>query len=122
MNINGKITIFPAKRKIEVEGKEKEVVDITATISSKDGDKYINKKVKVHLVGKEFPEEKLLKLEDDKCYQFEVLDGFLGVEGWTTAKGELRREVILVITSGRLLSSKEVVRPIPQVQDSNLPF
>lgn len=121
MEISGKVTLFVAKREIEVEGKKKLVVDLSTTISSKAEDgNYINKRVKVKLVGKQFSEEALLKLDENKCYTMEVLSGFIGVDSFKS-KGQERRELVFVITEAKLKDSKEVVRKV-EIKDDNLPF
>ena len=121
MEISGKVTLFVAKREIEVEGKKKLVVDLSTTISSKAEDgNYINKRVKVKLVGKQFTEETLLKLDENKCYTMEVLSGFIGVDSFKF-KGQERRELVFIITEAKLKDSKEVVRKV-EIKDDDLPF
>ena len=122
MEIQGKITLFVAKREIEKEGNKKVLVDLTTTISTKQEDgSYLNKKVSVRLVGKKFPEENLLKLDESKCYMFDIYSGFLGVRAWKDKHGADRRELEFIVTDGKLLSSKEVVRQ-EKVVNSDLPF
>lgn len=126
MDIKGKITIFPERRKITLEDKsEKEVVIIKGTISNKgEGDSYKNKSVLVKFAGKHFPEEKINQLKDDECYSLEVESGFLGVEIYDTKHGE-RRDLSLVVLEGRLTGHKKVERKEPPVSaplDSELPF
>lgn len=122
MDIQGKITLFVAKREIEVEDNKKQIVDLSTTISSKRADgTYCNKKVIVRLVGKKFPEETLLKLSEDKCYTMDVYSGFHAVREWKDKHGTDRRDIEFVITDGKLLSSKEVVKK-EITQDNDLPF
>lgn len=122
MDLQGKCTLFVSKREIEKDGDKKIVVDLSTTISSKDAEgHYINKKVDVRLVGKKFPEESLLKLEENKCYTMDVFSGFHSVRQWKDSHGKDRRELEFVITDGKLLSSKEVVKK-EVVKNDDLPF
>ena len=122
MDIQGKITLFVAKREIEVEGNKKTIVDLSTTISSKRADgTYCNKKVVVRLAGKKFTEESLLKLGESKCYTMDVYNGFHSVREWKDKHNTDRRDIEFVITDGKLLSSKEVVRK-EVVNDNDLPF
>ena len=122
MEIQGKITLFVAKREIEKDGSKKQIVDLTTTLSSKvEEGKYLNKKVVVRLVGKKFPEESLAKLDENKCYQFDIYTGFLAVRSWKDRHGEERRDIEIVVSDGKLLSAKEVVRK-EVVIDNDLPF
>ena len=122
MNIDGKINLFATKRNVTIDGKEVTKTDLSTTISTKAEDgSYINKKVNVRLVGKDFGEEKIAKLEENKCYAFDVYEGFLGVHAWKNSRGDDKRELEFIVTKGKLLSVKEVVRKEVEV-DSNLPF
>ena len=82
MEIKGKITIFPEKRKNE----NGEFIVCKGTISSKDQDgKYLNKSVEVKFDKDHFPRAKVNTLNPDYCYQLEVEKGYLVVDGYTMA-------------------------------------
>lgn len=124
MEIKGKITIFPEHVTFEENGEQKERVIIRSTISSKTekGD-YINKSVAVKLAEKAFPKEKVNMLKDNECYQLEVESGFLGVDMYTNKKGEIRRDLVLVVTGGKLVGHKKYEKKIvTEVVDEDLPF
>ena len=123
MEIKGTIRIFPEVKERENDKGEKEsYIVIKGTISSKKDEKsYINKSVKVRLAGKNFPSEKVNKLNPDECYTLDVYAGFLGVESFTS-KGQEKREVVLVVTEGKLLDHRPVIRKEAPAVDSDLPF
>lgn len=122
MNINGIITLFPKKREIVVEGVKKEITDLQTTISSKDGENYINKKVDVKLSTKAFPEEKVNQLKESDCYKFEIFEGFLAVRGFKDSSGKDRRELEIVVTKGKLLDHKAIVKKESAPVNDDLPF
>ena len=125
MNLSGKITLFVEKRSIQVEGKEKVVTDLSTNVSAKQKDgTYINKRIKVKLASKKFPEEAVAKLNADECYTMEVFDGFHSVESWIGKNKKERREVIFAITDGKLTGHKKVEKKVVavEVKDDDLPF
>ena len=123
MNINGTITLFVEKRTIKVDGADKERVALSTTLSKKQEDgTYLNKKVDVQLSSKKFPEEKLLKLDANECYTMEILDGFLSVRQWQDKHHQDRREVVIVVTDGKLTGHKKVEKKVIAVEDNDLPF
>lgn len=123
MDVKGKITIFP--RKVEVKDGENTKIKVycTGSISTKQEDgKYLNKSVDVSFSTKAFPEEKLQKLDENLCYELEIKNGFLKVNE-RTYKGDTIREIGIMVTEGKLLSSKAFERKEKEVvQDSDLPF
>ena len=124
MELKGKITIFPElKEKENDKGESESFIVCRGTISSKDGEKYINKSVNVVFGGKNFPKEKVNKLDPNKCYSLEITDGFLGVREISSPKGT-RRELEIIVLDGKLTGSKEVERPVVEEKpvDGNLPF
>ena len=122
MNIYGTITLFPKKEKITVEGVEKVITRLQTTLSSKDGDNYVNKKVDVRLSAKSFPEEKVNQLKESDCYKFEVQEGFLAVRGFKDSSGRDRREIEIIVTKGKLLDHKEIVKKETAPVNDDLPF
>lgn len=124
MELKGKITIFPELKEKENDKGEKEgFIVCRGTISSKVGESYINKSVNVVFAGKKFPKEKVNKLETNKCYSLEIIDGFLGVKEIVSANGT-RRDLEIVVLDGKLTGSKEVVRKEVEVEapSDDLPF
>lgn len=123
MEIKGKIKIFPELKERENDKGEMESrIVVKGTISSKGKEEgsYINKSVVVRLAGKNFPEDKINKLDPEKCYSLDVYEGFLAVEAYQYKGGE-RRDLVLVVLDGKLLDSKPVERKEAPV-DSELPF
>ena len=124
MDVKGKITIFP--RKVEVKDGEDTKVKVycTGSISTKKEDgSYINKSVDVSFSTKFIPEEKLQKLDENLCYELDIKSGFLRcVE--RTYKGDTIRDIGIMVTDGKLLSSKSYERKEKEVQPANddLPF
>ena len=123
MDVKGKITIFPRKVAVKNEdGTETIRVYCSGSISSKvDEEKYLNKSVDVAFSSKAFPEEKLAKLEEEKCYTLEIESGFLRVNE-RLIKGQSVKEIGIMVTSGKLLDSKVVEKKERPVQNSDLPF
>ena len=123
MELKGKITIFPElKEKENDKGEKEEFIVCRGTISSKDGEKYINKSVNVVFAGKNFPKEKVNKLDPNLCYSLEIEDGFLGVREITSRK-ETRRELEIIVLDGKLNGSKPVERPVVEEKPAgDLPF
>ena len=123
MDVKGKITIFP--RKVEVKDGEDTKVKVfcTGSISSKKEDgTYINKSVDVSFSSKFIPEDKLQKLDENLCYELEIKSGFLKVNE-RVYKGDTIREIGIMVTDGKLLSSKTYERKEKEVvADSDLPF
>lgn len=116
MEVVGKITIFPRVR--EVKGEK--VCFVDGTISSKEGETYLNKKVEVRFNKEKFPQEKLLQLDTESCYNLEIEKGWLGVEKWTRKDNTEARELYIYVESGKLTGSKKVERPLPD--KDGLPF
>lgn len=117
MEIKGKITIFPEAK--EVEGKTK--IFCRGTLSSKGEDgKYINKSVSIRFAGKQFPEEKVNQLKTEECYSLEIEEGFLAVDSFVI-NGKERRELSIVVLSGKLKGHKPVAKR-EEVVDEDLPF
>ena len=123
MELKGKITIFPEQKEKENDkGEVESFIVCRGTISSKDGEKYVNKSVNVVFAGKKFPKDKVNKLDPTKCYSLEIEDGFLGVREISGPKGS-RRELEIVVLEGTLTGSKEVERPVVEEKPSgDLPF
>ena len=123
MDVKGKITIFP--RKVEVkEGEDTKIkVYCTGSISTKKEDgTYINKSVDVSFSSKFLTEDKLQKLDENLCYELEIKSGFLKVNE-RTYKGDTIREIGIMVTDGKLLSSKTYERKEKEVvADNDLPF
>ena len=124
MELKGKITIFPELREKENDkGETESFIVCKGTISSKQGEGYINKSVNVAFAGNNFPKDKVNKLDPQKCYSLEIEDGFLGVREISGSKGS-RRELEIVVLKGKLTGSKVVERPEPKPEETNddLPF
>ena len=124
MDVKGKITIFPRKVAIKNEdGSETIRVYCSGSISTKiDDEKYLSKSVDVSFSSKAFPEEKLLKLDEEKCYTLEIEDGFLKVNE-RLIKGQSVKEIGIMVTKGKLIDSKKVERK-EKIDETNddLPF
>ena len=125
MELKGKITIFPDMKERELEdGKVEQFIVCRGTISSKNEyGNYVNKSVSVKFAGKNFPKDKVNKLNPEKCYKLDILEGFLGVNEIISAHGT-RRELEIVVLSGKLSDPKVVERPVPEEKpvDDDLPF
>ena len=121
MNVDGKITIFVKKIKMENE----EITICNGTISTKlaDSEERINKSVEVRFDRKKFPKEKLNSLSEDKCYQLEIGEGFLGAKEITRADGSMYRDVYIMVLDGTLTGSKAIEKkPVEEKKSSDLPF
>ena len=117
MEIKGKITIFPEKRKNE----NGEFIVCKGTISSKDQDgKYLNKSVEVKFDKDHFPRAKVNTLNPDYCYQLEVEKGYLVVDGYTNKEGKLITAINLFVEEGKLTGEPKQVNRVSE--SSNLPF
>ena len=123
MDVKGKITIFPRKVAVKNEdGSEGVKVYCSGSISTKKDDgTYLNKSVDVSFSSKAFPEEKLAKLDEEKCYTLDIEEGFLKVNE-RLVKGTTISEIGIMVTKGRLLDSKKVEKKEKPVADNNLPF
>lgn len=124
MELKGKITIFPElKEKENDKGEVESFIVCRGTISSKNGEAYVNKSVNVVFAGKNFPKEKVSKLDPKKCYSLEITEGFLGVREIITPNGS-RRDFEIVVLNGKLTGSKEVIRKEVEVEvkGDDLPF
>lgn len=120
MDVKGKITIFPKKIKVEEETR----VVFNGTISTKvkeenDEERRVNKSVEVRFSSKKFPEEKLLQLDEEKCYTLQIDNGFLGVKEVKDG-----REIYIMVTDGTLLDSKKVEKKekVFAPKSDDLPF
>lgn len=113
MDIKGKITLF-----IDEKTNEKGEVfrRYSTSLSSKDKDgNYLNKTVDVKLAGKNFPAEKVAKMDASKYYRLDVNEGFISVKKGKDEKTYLE----LIITDAKCLGTG--VKTVKVVQDS-LPF
>lgn len=127
MDVKGKITIFP--RIVKIKNEKGEEVDTkcfcSGSISTKQEDgKYLNKSVEIAFSEKEFPKEKLLKLNPEKCYELQIDAGFLKTRE-RLSNGELITEIGIMVTKGKLLGSKDIQkRPevLPDETNDDLPF
>ena len=120
MEIKGKITIFPERKT----GKNGEFIICKGTISSKDKEKdvYYNKSVEVKFDKDRFPKEKLNALDPSKCYQLEVSNGYLVVDGYMK-EGKLITSINLFVSEGKLVGTpKEVNRSEKEQANPDLPF
>ena len=118
MEITGKITIFP--RRVENNGEVFVKCDGTLSTKTEKG-QYVNKKVEVRFDKQQFPNDKLLALDCEKCYELQVEKGWLGVSAWKRKDGSEARDIYIHVAEGKLLSSKVVQRPAPVAEDG-LPF
>ena len=121
MEIKGKIKIFPEVRETKTEeGEVSSRIICKGTISSKTESGYVNKSVMIRFAGKQFPAEKVNKLNPDECYTLEVESGFLAIESYMS-HGNEKRDLVFVVMEGRLLDHRPVVRKEAKV-DNDLPF
>lgn len=124
MELKGKITIFPEVKEVKNDkGEQESFIVCRGTISSKnESEAYVNKSVNVRFAGKNFPKDKINKLDPEKCYSLEIESGFLSVNEITNSHGT-RRELEIVVLEGKLTGSKVVERPVKEAPtDSDLPF
>lgn len=122
MDIKGKITIFPKKVKVE---EKDEIMCFNGTLTTKEGEgdnvRYLNKSVEVRFAKKQFPQEKLLKMKEDECYQLEVEDGFLGVKE-VRLKDRIFNDIYIQVLKGTLKGHKPVTKREQEIKDDDLPF
>ena len=122
MEIKGKIKIFPEVKERKNESGEVETYILCkGTISSKGESGYVNKSVLVRFAGKQFPAEKVNKLNPDECYTLDIENGFIAVEKYVSHNQE-KRDLVLVVLEGRLLDHRPVVRKEAPTIDNDLPF
>ena len=118
MNIQGKITIFPEKRTNE----KGEFIIVKGTLSSKDQEgKYLNKSVEVKFDKTKFPREKVNSLDPTKCYQLEVTNGYLVVDGYLK-EGKMITSLNLFVVDGKLVGEPKVVNRSGESKNPDLPF
>ena len=118
MDVKGKITIFPKKIKVN----EEDMMVFNGTLTSKVGTKekpeYLNKSVEVRFSKERYPQEKLLKMKEDECYQLEIEEGFLRV-------GERQfNDVYIQVLQGTLKGHKPFEKKSQESKqiDDDLPF
>lgn len=126
MDVKGKITIFPRiVKKRQDDGEEVTMCFCSGSISTKQEDgKYLNKSVDISFSEKNFPKEKLLKLNPEKCYELQIETGFLKTRE-RISNGESIIEIGIMVTKGKLLGSKDIQkRPevLPDETNDDLPF
>ena len=115
MEIKGKITIFPEEKQNE---KGKFIV-CKGTISSKDKDgKYLNKSVEVKFDKEKFPREKINSLNPELCYQLEIANGYLVVDGYEK-EGKTITSINLFVVEGKLTGTP---KPVNRAEKTDLPF
>ncbi len=112
MKILGKTNIF-------IEDKESKTGEIfhryTTSISGKDKDgNFDNKSIDVRFVGKNFPAEKLAKLDAKNYYIVDIADGFISVK-----KGKDEKKYFeLVVTDAKIIGHGIKAKPVQE----DLPF
>lgn len=107
MKLTGKFIIF-----VEDKQTDKGVIKVFSTSighKSEDGS-YVNGTIGVRFGKTNFPNERLNKMEQSKCYTFDVTNGWLDVRGYTTKDGKAGREIFIHIEEAKPVESKEVVR------------
>lgn len=121
MLVSGKIYIFPEEiRKL---GDGSEMRNINTSISTKQEDgSYINMTLEVKFNKEKIPMSKLLKLDVNKCYELEILDGWLSVRKYTNQNGDERRVLYIFCNDGKLTGSKEIQKKPKEEKPSDLPF
>jgi hypothetical protein len=93
----------------------------STTISRKAEDgTYKNCSLDVRFNKEKFPKESLDKLEEDKAYKLNVLDGFLSVRTYKDKEGKEHRIIYLQVEDGKLEGSKEINKS--SQNSSALPF
>ena len=116
MVITGKIKLFVETKQAE-EGRKFKV--FSTSIGTKYEDGYLNKSMKVFFVAENFPAEKLNKLQDNKVYEVELIDAWLGVRGYKLVNEENpHTEFYLMINKAQLTGSKEINKK----KETDLPF
>lgn len=116
MKILGKIYLFVEN----VKGEKGTFKNFSCNVSHKNEDKtYLNKRVKVVFDKEEF-KGKVEKLEVTKCYEVDVLDGWLDVRSYLNKDKKEVRELYFYIAKATVLSSKDI--KIKEAIDTTLPF
>lgn len=117
MNVIGKTKIFVN----EYEGQAGVVRSYLTSLGTKDGTgAYLNCSLRVYFGKKNFPLEKLAKLSTEKWYEFEIHDGWLTVEKFTTKDGVEVKRPALHIEDGKILEQHKIA-PKKEIDD-DLPF
>ena len=112
MKILGKTNIFIE----DVTTKNGEIFHrYTTSISGKDkAGNYENKSIDVRFAGKNFPAEKLAKLDATNYYVVDIVDGFISVR-----KGKDEKKYLeLVVTDAKIIGHGPKAKPVQE----DLPF
>lgn len=121
MNITGKFVVF-----VEDKQTSKGIVKVFSTsVSRKEADgKYINASIGVRFQKENFPNERLAKLDQHKCYTFDVKEAWLDCRAFTRKDGTAGREIFISIKSADPVDSKEVIHKDVRadIDDGKLPF
>lgn len=114
MDIRGKINLFVATK--EKDGNKFRVFNGTLSTKQKD-ETYLNYAIDVRFDSKNFPEEKLNKLSEDKYYVLDVKEGFIGVRSYKLEDKEIKT-LYLQVLKADIVDSRE----LKQVKDKDLPW
>lgn len=109
MDVQGKILLFPEVK----QGKDGESFIIAnASVSTKKGETYIHKSMRVIFDKEKYPTAKLLKaFQPGNCYPADVVEGWICVEAWKNKEGKEIREFALYVKALKLHEPKPINKP-----------
>ena len=120
MQVSGKITIFPKEIRKLSDGNE--VRNVSTNISTKGEDgRYTSISVEVKFNKEKIPMSKLLKLDEKKCYDLEILEGWLGAREYQN-EGCTKLVMYDFVNDGKLTGSKEIQKKPQDKKPNDLPF
>lgn len=120
MKLTGKFIIFVEDKHVK-DG----VIKVFSTSVSKkqENGSYVNATIGVRFGKTNFPNERLEKLQMNKCYTFDVTNAWLDVRAYTTKDGKAGREIFIHIEEATPVESKEVIhKDIRASLPEDLPF
>ena len=118
MDIKGKIILFPEQKK-DKEGNT--FISCSTSISRvRDGGNPLHKSFRVYFDKKNFPDEKLAKLDQGKYYLFEVKEGWLSLEAYKNKAGEEVVVPVVWIRDGKITEAHD--KKPAEAKGEDLPF
>ena len=116
MQISGKLNLFVQDKK---DRENKPFKTFSTTISSRNGEKYINISMEVRFNTENIPMEKLNKLQSDKMYTLEVEDGWLSAREYENKDGDTRKVAYIYVDKASVKDSKTIAK---KPENDDLPF
>lgn len=115
MEIKGKTNVFVNT----IKAGDKDIVRYATSISSKKEDgNYDHMSLELKFAGKNFPESKLSKLDENHCYKIEIKEGFLSFRTYVDKNsGKTKYVPQVVVTDAKVLEVTELSKPEPTEAD-----